>query len=172
MNSSVKSVIFWLAVVLAAMVIYVYSSSPGRTFGTEQTAGTDPLSGTWILNRAKSHNGGGAEARQEEEMVCTAEGNVVDCKISSVRVDGRKLTAAFRARYGGTPSAVSGIPDVDQVTLIKRDDSVADATFLSRGRPVFGYRSVKSADRRSLTMISVDPETRGILSSVVIYDRR
>ncbi|HTV00729.1 MAG TPA: hypothetical protein VMF13_09340 [Luteitalea sp.] len=90
----------------------------------------------------------------------------------SVRTDGRSFTATFRAAYDGKPHRVTGLPDVDAVALRAPSESIVDATFTLRGRPVFGYRAVRSSDDRALTIISVAPETRRVLTSVVVYDRQ
>lgn len=47
-----------------------------------------------------------------------------------------------------------------------------NAIFFLRGRPVFAYRAVRSEDGRSLTSVSVDPETKRVLTSVIVYDRQ
>ena len=134
-------------------------------------ASADPLSGTWILNLQKSHYGGGAELRRRETFKCQVDSGLLKCTIDSVRADGRKLVGTFTAPYDGRPRPAAGIPDVDQVSLQKIDEFVADATFSFKGKPVFGYRAVKSADGRSLTIVSVEPTTRVVGSSVVVYDR-
>jgi hypothetical protein len=105
-------------------------------------------------------------------MRCTADGELVACEIASVRVGGRRLNGRFRAAYDGKLYAASGIPDVDQVTLWRISDAIVDATFLYKGRRVLAYRSVQSDDRNTLTIVSVDPETRRILTSVIVYERR
>lgn len=94
------------------------------------------------------------------------------CTIESVRTDGRKLVGTFSAPYDGKPHPATGIPDVDQVSLKKLDEFVADGTFAYQGKPVFGYRAIRSQDGRSLTIVSVDPATRIVGSSVVVYDRK
>ena len=96
----------------------------------------------------------------------------MECEIQSFRTDGRALVGAFTAPYDGTTSPVAGIPDVSEVTLRKIDDFIADATFSLQGKSVFAYRAIKAADGRSLTIVSVDPETRAVLNSVVVYDRQ
>jgi hypothetical protein len=136
------------------------------------TLAADPLHGSWVLNRARTHYGNGAEERRRETFDCEFRQPRVTCVLRSVRQDGRSLEGRFSAVYDGKPHPVSGLPDVDTVTLSKIDDFVADATFASGGRPVFGYRAVKSADQRSLTIMSVEPVSRRILTSVIVYDRR
>ena len=81
--------------------------------------------------------------------------------------------ARYVARKGDASAGPTrGIPDVDHVRLSRINESIADATFTSQGRPVFAYRAVRSANGRSLTIISVDPTSRAVLHSVVVYDRR
>lgn len=132
----------------------------------------DPLSGKWELNVARTHYGGGAEPRQRETFVCKGSRNSVDCSIESERADRKRIVGGFTASYDGTSGSTWGIPDVDQVKLIRVSRFIADATFTLRGTPVFAYRAVQSADGRSLTIISVDPATRAVLNSVVVYDQR
>ena len=134
-------------------------------------ASADPLVGTWKLDVARSHYGGGAEARRQETFTCRLDKDVLKCTIESVRADGRRLVASFTAAYDGKPHPATGIPDVDHVTLQKLDEFIADATFSYQGKPVFGYRAVKSDQGWVLTLVSVEPTTRVVGNSVVVYDR-
>ena len=141
------------------------------TVGAAQPA-PDPLSGRWELNVARTHYGGGAQPRQRESFACVPTRVGVACTIASVRASGSKVDGGFIAAYDGTPGPTRGIPDVDHVRLIRISESIANATFTFQGRPVFAYRTVRSANGRSLTVISVDPTTRAVLNSVVVYDQR
>jgi hypothetical protein len=132
----------------------------------------DPLSGRWILNVERTHYGGGAEVRQRETFDCKRDRTVVECRIESVRAGGRRIVGGFTAAYDGPAGPTRGIPDVDQVRLTKVSASIADATFTYQGRAVFAYRAVRSTNGRSLTIISVAPDSRVVLNSVVVYDQR
>ncbi|HYS53952.1 MAG TPA: hypothetical protein VER58_09360 [Thermoanaerobaculia bacterium] len=132
----------------------------------------DALTGTWILNRGRTHYGGGADVRQRETMTCESERHHVRCTINSKRSDGRTLVGRFAAGYDGKPGVATGIPDVDSVSLRGVDDHLADATFNFKGKPVFGYRMIKTDDEHSLIIVAVDPMTRKVLNSVVVYDRK
>lgn len=132
----------------------------------------DPLAGKWVLNLARTHYGIGTERRQSETFDCQRQKQQLRCSIQSVRAGGRQLIGRFIAAYDGRRYSFSGIPDVNEVSLSKVDEFIADATFTYNGAPVFGYRSIKSDDGRSLTIVSVDPVTRKVLHSVVVYDRR
>lgn len=134
-------------------------------------ASADPLVGKWRLNLERSHYGGGAELRRKETFTCQMNRELLKCTIESVRADGRTLVGTFSASYDGKAHPAAGIPDVDQVTLQKLDEFVADATFSYGGKPVYGYRAVRSADGRSLAVVAVEPTTRVVGSSVVVYDR-
>ena len=134
-------------------------------------ASADPLAGKWTLNLGRSHYGGGAERRKQETFTCQVDGELRRCTIESVRVDGQQLVGTFSAPYDGKPHPVSGIPDVDQVTLRRLDEFTADATFSYKGKAVFGYRAIRSDDGRSLAIVSVEPTTRVVGNSVVVYDR-
>lgn len=132
----------------------------------------DPFPGKWVLNVARSHYGHGAKPRTQETFVCQADKEILKCVIKSRQTNGTKVVGSFAAAYDGRPYPVAGISGVDQVTLQRVDDFAADATFSYKGRPVFGYRAIKSDDGKSLAVVSVEPITRIVLTSVVIYDRQ
>ena len=132
----------------------------------------DPLAGRWELNLARTHYGGGAEPRRRESFSCIVIAATVKCSIESVRVDGRSVRGGFTATYDGSAGPTDGIPDVDHVRLARVSGSIADATFTRDGIPVFAYRAVQSSSGKSLTIVSVDPVSRAVLNSVVVYDRR
>ena len=137
----------------------------------QSTAAPDPLIGRWALNLSRTHYGPGVALRREETFTCEPISRGVRCTIRSVRVGGETLTGRFAAAYDGRDYRAAGIPGVDHVSLRRIDDFIADATFTSNGQPVFGYRVVRSSDGRHLTVVSVDPVTRVVLNSVVVYDR-
>jgi hypothetical protein len=137
-----------------------------------RVASADPLSGKWALNVSKTHYGGGAEPRKQEVFACELQKERLRCTITSDRLDGKHIVGTFAAAYDGKPYATTGIPDVDSVSLRRVDDHLADATFYSKGKPIFGYRAIKSDDGRSLIIVAVDPIARTILNSVVVYDRQ
>lgn len=130
----------------------------------------DPLVGRWQLNVARTHYGGGAEPRTKESFVCELSNTAISCTTRSVRAGGSTAVGTFVAVDDGTPAPVHGISNVDSVRLTRIDASIADATFTQRGRPVFAYRAVRASDGKSLTIISVDPVSRAVLNSVVVYD--
>lgn len=136
-----------------------------------RVASADPMSGKWALNLSRTHYGGGAEPRKKEAFTCELQKVILRCTITSDRLNGKHIVGTFAAAYDGKPYATTGIPDVDRVSLRRVDDHVADATFYYKGKPVFGYRAIKSDDGRSLTIVAVDPMARTILNSVVVYDR-
>jgi hypothetical protein len=133
---------------------------------------SDALTGKWELNLARTHYGGGAEPRQRESFVCRLAGAVLTCTIDSVRERGQHVRGGFTAAYDGAPGPTRGMPDMDHVRLHRVSTTISDATFMFNGHAVFAYRAVRSADGKSLTITSVEPVTRAVLNSVVVYDAR
>ena len=152
------------------LALFSASSSGARSarFGPPATL----LDGKWELNLARTHYGRGVDRRRREALTCGPRGEHVHCVIRSVRADGRAVVGEFAVALDGGSGPVSGIDEVDQVQLTQSSDSVLDATFQWHGRPVFGYRALRSEDGRSLMIVSVDPITRVALTTVVVYDRR
>lgn len=138
---------------------------------TGQVSPADPLVGRWELNVARTHYGGGATPRTRESFVCVRVTTGIQCTIHSVLADGQNVHGGFTAAYDGPSAATFGIPDVDHIQLTRVSDTIADATFTAQGNAVFGYRAVRATNGRSLTIIAVDPTTRAVLNSVVVYDR-
>lgn len=132
----------------------------------------DPLAGRWTLNLARTHYGSGAEIRKHETFICERHGDALTCTIRSVRADGTTLVGSFAAAYDGKAYRTEGMPDVDQVRLWKIDEFIADAVFESQGRPTFAYRAIRSTNGRHLTIVSIDPVTRTVLTSAVVYDHQ
>jgi hypothetical protein len=159
-----------LVLVAAAWLTF----APSLLFGGQRPpiAAAPPLVGEWQLNLARTHYGFGVDRRRSERMSCAMVATEVRCRIQSVRSDGRELTGIFAAVPDGPGAPVTGIPDIDEVRLQRPSATIMDATFLSRGRPAFGYRAFQSEDGRSLMIVSVYPATGGIATTVVVYDRR
>ena len=124
------------------------------------------LDGTWELNLARTHYGRGVDRRRREVFTCAPRGQYVDCVIRSVRADGRVVVGEFAAALDGVGAPVSGIAGVDEVQLRQSTDSVLDGTFRWHGRPVFGYRALRSEGGRSLMIVAVDPITSPLDSTI------
>src|SRR5262245_22625452 len=153
------------------LIVWIVVHAPSLTFDQSQPGPAEaPLVGDWRLNLQRTHYGTGVELRRDERFSCTVDHGKLHCIIQTTRADGHQLTGEFSAGLDGTKAKVTGIPDIDEVSLSLTRDSLMDATFLLRGTPVFGYRAMRSSDRQSLMIISVDPVTRRVLTTVVVYD--
>lgn len=157
------------AVIALMLVESLRFVAPGGQPGGQRAVA---IVGEWELNLARTHYGPNVDRRRSEQFSCATESNQVRCVIRSVRADGRTLTGRFTAPVNGTGAPVTGIPDIDEIQLRSPSRALVDATFLLRGKPVFGYRALQSHDGRSLMIIAVDPVSRITLSTVVVYDRR
>ncbi|HET7584382.1 MAG TPA: hypothetical protein VFK13_05710 [Gemmatimonadaceae bacterium] len=132
---------------------------------------TIPLVGHWRLDLARTHYGNGVDIRQRESFICDMSGPRLRCVIRSVRHDSRELVGKFAAVPDGPPAPVVGIPDMDSVRASRPNPSLLDATFSFHGTPVFAYRAYQSRDGRSLMIVSMDPVSRAVLTTVVVYER-
>ena len=158
----------------SALVTALLSVAMGITTAISSAAQTpaNPLVGAWQLNLEKTRYGSSVDRRTQESFVCTQTGSDVRCAIQGTRSDGRRVTGEFTAALDGKVRTVSGIPDVDRVVLWAVGEGVVDATFEHRGKAVFAYRAFRSSDARSLSIVTVDPATRAVLNTLVVYDRR
>lgn len=129
-----------------------------------------PLAGSWRLNSGRTHYGPGVDARRSESMTCRDTKGLVSCRIASTRRDGSKVSGSFTARVGGAPGPVRGIDGMDRV-ILRRAGQALDATFLQGQTRVFRYRAFRSQDGASLIVVSIDPSSREVLTTVVVYDR-
>ena len=160
-----------LGVALTLFVGVVPALFGQRTVGRPPSA-TAALVGQWRLNLARTHYGSGVDVRQRESFTCEMHGPRLRCVIHSVRQDGRELVGQFAAALDRSPAPVTGISDVDTVELSQPAPSLLDATFFFRGKPTFAYRAYRSIDGASLVIVSVDPTSRAVLTTVVVYDRQ
>jgi len=140
------------------------------TGAANQAAPVVPLVGSWRLNSDRTHYGPGVDVRRSEFLMCGAKGDVITCRIESIRHNGRRVFASFTARLGGPPAPVKGVDGIDQV-ILARSGANLDATFLSHGRGVYGYRAFGSRDGNCLVVVSVEPASRVVLTTVVVYER-
>lgn len=155
---------------LLAARLALVSWAVGAALTAPPVAAQNALAGRWQLDVARTHYGGGARPRARETFTCTHRRGTVTCTIHSVWRDGSTQTAEFHARDDGTDGPVSGMADVNRVRLVSVDTSITDATFFRDTIPVLAYRAVRSSDGRSLTIVSVDPVSRAVLHSVVVYE--
>jgi hypothetical protein len=131
-----------------------------------------PLLGDWSLNLARTHYGPGVDRRREERFTCRQGARGVACEIRSVREDGRRVEGRFTAPSNGTTAPVTGIAGIDRVALRAVVGGVVEVTFSGGGAPRFGYRAYRSADGRSLMVVSIEPGSARALTTVVVYDAR
>lgn len=155
--------------VIALLALVFVTTAPAHL--AYQSA-ANPLLGAWTLNRARTHYGVGVDQRVRETFVCAQTAGNVTCTIRSARRSGQQLVGRFTAALGGGAQPVTGIPDVDHVALRLAPGGAADATFSYQGKPVYAYRAFRADDGRSLSIVTVDPVSRAVLTTVVVYDRQ
>jgi hypothetical protein len=147
---------------------FLAAITPGLSLAA--TSG-DPLAGKWRADLAASRFTPDFPALRSQTMTCTiySSGGIA-CTMWRVKADGQRSSGHFAARYDGHRYPLTGLPEMDGVTL-RRDRHGTMAMFSKGETPVYAYRLVVSADRRRLTVRSVDPQTHRALFSIVEYVR-
>ena len=158
----------------AVLALAIWCAAPASR-PSAQPAGrnaANPLVGAWTLNAGRTHYGPGVEPRVRETFECVERAGDVACTIRSAHAGGRRVAGSFAAALDGRARPVAGIAGIDRVVLRAAAGGAVDATFSRRGTPVFGYRAFRGGDGRSLSVVSVDPVSRAVLTTVVVYDAR
>ena len=104
--------------------------------------------GTWRVNVAKSKYDPGPAPQSQTVKY---EASVGGLKLTSDGVDGKgaKTHAEYTAKFDGKPSAFSGNPNADMITLKQVDARTLETSWTLRGKPTITSRSTIAADGKS-----------------------
>jgi len=154
-----KKVAVVCAVVCAALVLSVAARA------------SDPQSGTWKYNAAKSIYSPGPAAKSITLTVLAEEKSI---KIHSEGIDGEgKATKVdFTANFDGKDYPAAGIAAGDMVSVERVDGNTLRVSTKKDGQTVMTVTSVISADgkMRTSTFVGKDKEGRD-MKNVVVYDK-
>jgi hypothetical protein len=156
---------------IPALIMFLVMSCSQRHRG-EEGASPWAIAGNWELNLARTQYGPSADSRRNEQFSCEASTTGLACHIDGERANGGHVAGRFTVQESGVAAPVCGVPEIDTVRLYAVSESITDATFSFRGSPAFGYRAYRSGDGGTLTVVSVDPASRAVLTTIVSYDRR
>lgn len=136
------------------------------------SAQTDPHSGTWVLNVAKSkYSPGPAPKEQTSVYTVTAEGVKVSTKGTSG--DGKPTMTEFMANFDGKDHPVKGNPDWDAIAMRRVDSHTIEFTRKRGGKMVQTATSVVSKDGKTRTITATGVNAQGQkMSTVGVYERK
>jgi len=132
---------------------------------------SDPQTGTWKFNAAKSLYSPGPAAKSITLTIWAEEKSV---KIHSEGIDGEdKVTKVdFTANFDGKDYPATGILAGDMVSVERVDSNILRVTMKRDGKTMMTVTSVVSADgkQRTSTFVGKDNEGHDV-KNVVVYDK-
>lgn len=133
---------------------------------------TDPASGTWELNLAKSKFSPGPPPKS---LTRTFEVTGADVKytLKGIDAEGKPTLQQFTAKYDGKDYPVTGSPDFDAISLRRVNAVTAKATLKKGGKVVQTTRRVVSKDGKTLTLSTKGTNAKGqAVNNVLVFDKR
>ena len=137
-----------------------------------QARQSDPLTGTWALNLAKSKYSPGPAPKSE---VVTYEAAATGVKYSVARVDstGKSSTLQGSLMYDGKDYPSTGTADYDTVSTRRVNATTTESTRKKAGKTVQTVSRVLSADGKTMTLTVKGSDAQGrSINDVAVYDRR
>ena len=135
-------------------------------------AATSSLSGTWVLNLAKSKfNPGPGPKSQTRTYEETAEGTVLN--FNGVAADGTTVSGHATFKYDGKDYAITGSPDYDALSLKRVNGSTVKAKQKKAGKVVGTSVRTISAHGKVLTLASKGTDAKGAAyDNVMVFDKQ
>jgi hypothetical protein len=161
----------WVKILAAGLAVAMTTGSV--------SAQTDPYTGTWLLNLARS----GGDSRTQT-LTIEIQGEQESYRSELVWPNGRRQVTTYVAKYDGKeyPSRTiiqedadeRGTPRDDTVILEKIDERTRERIWKQDGRIVRILRRVVSPDGRTLTSQVVDVDQHGVetVASTLVFDKQ
>ena len=153
-----------VAVVCAALCLVLM-------LGIAAKAASDPQTGTWKFNAAKSLYSPGPAAKSMTLTVWAEEKSV---KIHSEGIDGegKPTKVDFTANFDGKDYPATGIASGDMVSVERVDDNTLRVSMKKGGQTLMTVTSIVSADGKQRTSTFVGKDGMGHdVKNVVVYDK-
>ena len=132
----------------------------------------DSLTGTWVLNVAKSRYSPGPAPKQQVS-VYEAVGEGVKVSVTGTSADGRKTAYSFTANFDGKDVPVTGNPEWDTVAVKRVDANTLEFTRKKSGKVVQTATLVLAKDGRSRTVTTTGVNAKGEnVHNVAVYERK
>ena len=139
----------------------------------QTVAQTDPRTGTWHLNLAKSTFDPGPAPKSQTRVYEMAH-DVLKSTTTSVQVDGTKSVSSYSARFDGQDAPASGSPVYDTIALTRVDGNTFDATLKKAGKIVQTARNAVSADGKTMTVTvnGADAATGRKFTTIMVFEKQ
>lgn len=133
---------------------------------------TDPLTGTWELNVAKSKFVPASTASRSQTRTYRVEGNQVIARHTGIDGRGNPTLIEFTATLDGKSAPLKGYGDWDAISMKKVDASTIEFTQYRDSRPALSGRTTVSKDGKTLTVTATGTAAnRDKVETVAVFDR-
>ena len=133
---------------------------------------TDPASGTWELNLAKSKFSPGPPPKSQTRTFQVT-GADVKYTLKGIDAEGKPTLVQYTAKYDGKDYPVSGSQDFDAISLKRVDAGTAQATLKKGGKVIQTATRVVSKDGKTLTLTTIGTNAKGqAVNNVLVFDNR
>jgi len=130
----------------------------------------NPGLGTWSLNVARSKFMPGP-APKSMTVTITAVGKGVKVTTAGVNADGSKSATEYTANFDGKDAPFKGSPDVDAVSLVRKDGSTTVRTDKKGGKVVQTVTRVVALDDSFFTVSVKGTDAKGqAIDSTLVFD--
>jgi hypothetical protein len=133
---------------------------------------TDPASGTWELNLAKSKFSPGPAPKSQTRSYAVT-GADVKYTLKGIDAEGKPTLVQYTAKYDGKDYPVTGAQDFDAIALKRVDAVTAQATLKKGGKVTQTATRVVSKDGKTLTLTTTGTNVKGqAVNNVLVFDKR
>jgi len=133
---------------------------------------TDPASGTWELNLAKSKFSPGPPPKSQTRTF-EVTGADVKYTLKGIDAEGKPTLVHYTAKYDGKDYPVTGSQDFDAISLKRVDAGTAQATLKKGGKVIQTATRVVSKDGKTLTLTTIGTNAKGqAVNNVLVFDKR
>jgi len=135
-------------------------------------AQSDPLTGTWKLNLAKSTYNPGP-APKSASLTYRSQGQNVLRIAEGVDAEGKPTKSQWEHVYDGKPYATPGVADYDTSSYTRVDPRTVSFSRIRAGKAVQAGLIAVSADGRTMTISTAGTDAKGQQTvNVAVYDKQ
>jgi hypothetical protein len=130
---------------------------------------SDPITGTWKLNIARSKFAPGEP--RNTKVVCAAAGGEVKVITDGINTDGTPIHTEWTGKFDGQDYPVTGDANADTRSYTRISDHILDIKEMKGGKIVLGGRIVVTNDNRELWVTANRFGSGKTSNTVAYYDK-
>lgn len=128
---------------------------------TMSAQGSEPASGTWELNLAKSRFVPASLAPRSQTRTYQVKGNQETARHTGVDAQGKPTLIEFTAAYDGKDHPLKGYADWDAISMKRIDGFTTEFTQSYRGKVTLSAKRVVSKDGKTMTITGKGTTVKG-----------